>query len=495
MGEHRRWWPAALLVAALVACTPDTTAPPVASSSSPAARDFTVMTTVPITQSDPAVMTDEGSAVLAYNAFQRLMSAAPGEGVLKPDAASDCLFRSPTVYECTLKEKLAFTNGNPLTTSDVRFSIARAYRLAPAGSTAHQLSALDHIQVVDDTLIRFHLKWADGQFGFALASPAASIVDEDAYDADLARGLHDPPSGSGPFVLTALTDAGAIFTRNDGYNGFTPVRMQTLNLTYASDSATIEKAMEDGTVDVVWRGLSEAALTRLDAQTKANADGTTNGGFTRVVLPGAQVQRLVWNPSSGYRINADLRSAISAALQDDRTLDSIVPNGVAGHVPAFKLGGSPTIKPAQGSRFTLRLSFDAHVSGQRDLASQVRDRIEQTVGVSVRLVPNATDADLTLTDQGAYIQTPYAWLQPYLQDPLPGSAAKVDELEQQARSSTDAAARDLLLGEIQQQAGVDATVLPIKQADRVIFIARGVDMSEPRYGPGYQLGLWTFRKA
>lgn len=493
----RRWLRrvlAAALVAVLAACTTDTTAPPVTSSSSPVPRDFTVMTTVPITQSDPAVMTDEGSAVLAYNSFQRLMSAAPGEGVLKPDAASDCLFRSPTVYECTLKEKLTFTNGNPLTTSDVRFSIARAYRLAPTGSPAQQLSALDHIQVVDDLVIRFHLKWADGQFGFALASPAASIVDEDAYDADVARGLHDPPSGSGPFVLTALTDAGAIFTRNDGYNGFTPVRMQTLNLAYAPDSATIEKAMEEGRVDVVWRGLSDAALTRLDAQTKGTTDGTTTAGFTKVVLPGVRVQRLVWNQASGYRINAELRTAISAALQDDRTLDSIVPNRVAGHVAAFKLGGSPTIKPAQGSRFTLRLSFDAHVTGERDLASQVRDRIEQTVGVSVRLVPNSADADLVLTDQGAYVQTPYAWLQPYLQDPLPGSAGKVEDLERRARSSTDAAARDLLLGEIQQQAAVDATVLPIRQGDQVIYIARGVDMSEPRFGPGFQLGLWTFLK-
>ena len=58
---------------------------------------------------DPAAMTDAASAMLALNVFQRLMTADPGEAVLKPDAARDCLFTSATTYTCTLNKKLAFS--------------------------------------------------------------------------------------------------------------------------------------------------------------------------------------------------------------------------------------------------------------------------------------------------------------------------------------------------------------------------------------------------
>ena len=62
-------------------------------------------------------MTDAASAVLALNVFQRLMTADPGQSVLKPDAARDCLFTAPTTYTCTLNENLRFHNGHPLTSS------------------------------------------------------------------------------------------------------------------------------------------------------------------------------------------------------------------------------------------------------------------------------------------------------------------------------------------------------------------------------------------
>ena len=61
------------------------------------------------------------------------MTADPGGSVLKPDAARDCLFTSSTTYTCTLNEDLAFHNGHPLTSSDVKFSIERAARLNVPG--------------------------------------------------------------------------------------------------------------------------------------------------------------------------------------------------------------------------------------------------------------------------------------------------------------------------------------------------------------------------
>ena len=104
------------------------------------------MSTDAIRQTDPAAITDAASAMISLNVFQRLMTAPPGESVLKPDAAKDCLFTSTTTYTCTLNKGLHFSNGHPLTSSDVKFSIQRATRLAVPGSSAGLLSSLRRIE-------------------------------------------------------------------------------------------------------------------------------------------------------------------------------------------------------------------------------------------------------------------------------------------------------------------------------------------------------------
>lgn len=495
--RNRRWL-SAVPVAALVllaACqTPTPVAPSAAGSSSARPSEFTVMTTVPITQADPAAITDDASAIVAYNVFQRLMTALPGQQALKPDAASDCQVRSPTVYECTLKEDLQFSNGDELTTSDVKFSVERAYRLASPGSSATQLAALDRVQIVSPLVIRFLLKWPDRNFGFALAGPAASIVDEDVYDKDEVLPPRTPPGGSGPFALTALTDAGALFTRYERYNGANPVSLPVINLVYAADSGAVEQAMEHNHVDVVYRGLSSPAIKRFTAQMGTTQDGRTSTGYAKTTLPNTRVHRLLWNVASPHRLDASLRRALAVSLQGDRTLDSIIPDSVEGHVHSFPLGGSPTVRPPKGKRITLTLSYGSRIPDERDRAQQVRDRIESAAGVSVRLTPDDAGADVLLSDQGAWTYTPFAWLQPYLDAPLPGSADKIDELSLRARGTTDAGVRDVALSEIQQQAAADAVVLPISQDDETIFLGPQVTLLEPAFGPGWQLGLWSMRQ-
>ena len=162
------------------------------------------MSTDQIRVTDPAAITDAASTVLSLNAFQRLMTADPGGSALKPDAARDCLFTSSTTYTCTLNDDLAFHNGHPLTSSDVKFSIERAARLNVPGSSAVALSSLRRVQTPDQKTVRFVLSQVDTQFGWVLASPAASIVDEEIYDADRVRDLNDPIVGSGPCVATGF---------------------------------------------------------------------------------------------------------------------------------------------------------------------------------------------------------------------------------------------------------------------------------------------------
>ena len=491
--DRRRFAGALLLVAvfALAGCrTPGNTPSPTPSTPSATPRPFTVLTTDPIRVADPAAMTDASSSVLAYNVFQRLMTADPGELRPKPDAARDCLFTTATTYTCTLNENLAFHNGHPLTAEDVKFSIERATRLAVPGSSASLLSSWRRIETPDDLTVRFLLSRPDSQFVWALASPAASIVDAEVYDADRVRDPKDSVIGSGPFAVEKLASDELLLARYEDYVGRTPARLSELAYRTVADSATIEDAMTKGTAEVVWRGLDTAAITRLQQQVQASPEEQTESGYRPTVLTGVRVLQLQWSPESRARSSKSLRTAIALALQGDRTSASLVPAGVSGHTPVFPLGGKATPKVTWKSRINLTLGYDPSTPNGRDLAVQIRTRLEDTGGLSVKLAPGEAGADLQLLDRKAWTATALAWLQPYLDAPLPDVAATVEAVEVQFRGTTDPAAADRLLAVLQRQSAQDLVMLPISQSDEYLYARSGVDVNALSFGPGWQLGMW-----
>ncbi|SDU88588.1 peptide/nickel transport system substrate-binding protein [Microlunatus sagamiharensis] len=482
----------AVVVLGAAGCT-DATPPPAPTTPGETPRPFTVMSTDRVTVTDPAAATDEASSMFALNAFQRLMTAPPGASgfALKPDAARDCGFiESPTVYTCTLQKGLTFAGGDPLTSSDVKFSIDRALRLDVPGTSTSLLSALRRIDTPDDVTVRFVLSRVDVQFGWALASPAASIVDEDRYDADEIRSTKDPAVGSGPFVVTSFDDDRIVFERFPDYHGFTPAAMDSITFVTVPDSATIEDAMEKRQVDVVWRGLNAAAVTRLSQQVGASAEKVTANGFSERVLGGTRVELLQWSPDSPARSNKALRTAIALALQGDRTLDSIIPNGITGHESTFPQGGKVKPKVTWKNRINLTLAYDETAPNARDLADTVRNRLEDTGGLSVRLAPGRSDADLVLVDRKAWTSTPLAWLQAYVDDPLPAAANAVEATRNSYVATTDDTASARLLSTLQRQAASDLVLLPISQSDETVWVRAGADINGGSYGPGWQLGLF-----
>lgn len=482
-------------VVLLTGCTMPPAPEPVESpamTSSAAPRPFTVTTTEVPTTFDPAAATTSADALVALNAFSRLMVVHPQRGDLKPDLARDCLYTSPTTYQCDLPPGLTFHNGHALTASDVKFSIERAYRLSVPRSSIQLFDSLERVDVVDDQTVSFVLKYADSQFGYALATPAASIVDEEIYDPDAARSNDGQVVGSGPYQLVTTAPDRLVFDRFDTYKGALAGQIDEIQVSFAADSAAVEQAVAEASTDVVWRSLNGAALQRLSAEMDAN-DGATKEGFTQVELPQVRVQRLVFHPGSPYRENPSVRSAVAAALQADRTLGSIVPPTVEGAVDAFAVGGSGQVPDLGGQRLRLTLAYSSRAPGQRDLASMLRDRLEESAGMSVQLVADTNDADLLLTDRPAWVNTAFGWLQSYVDDALPGSQAKVDDLVKRARETTDPSTRLALLAEIQQQAAVDLTVLPISIGPETMLLGPGTSLQGQPFGPAWQLGLWSLR--
>lgn len=488
---------AALAAAVLTACTPGPapqTTPlpePAPATTQPPLVEVSIATADAPRVLDPAGATTQADAMVALSAFRRLMTVLPESGMLKPDLAADCLYTSATTYECDIAEGITFANGHALTASDIKFSIDRARKFAAARGV-RQWESLASVEVVDALHVRFNLLWSDTQFGFALAEPAASIVDEELYEADALRAPLALPQGSGPYRIVTVSKDELVFDKVKDYVGAYGQGAERVRLRLVADSAAAEQLMRTGSVHAVWRALSPAALERLAASANVpptDPDAPTYAEADLSKVP--RLVRLVWNPASPSRIRAEVRGALAVALQADRSAASLLPAGQAGGVASFTMGGRPTLTKLP-QPVALTLSYDPKGPSLARDAREVRDAAS-AVGITVTLKPGDAAADLALTDEPASVNTALGWLEPYLRSPLPGSAAKLSDLERRARQSRDVDDRAAVLAELQHQAAADLTVLPVRQEAPTLVVRKGITLAEEPFGPGYQLGIWSIR--
>lgn len=485
---------AALVALVLAGCVSEVSPPPPEPTSKP--RAFTVGTTDQISVTDPAAITDAASSTVAYNVFQRLWTTEPGSTSPKPDAVQDCRFDSPTLYVCTLRKDLQFHNGHALTSSDVKFSIERALRLEVSGSSVSSLSSIRRIETPDDLTVRFILSRTDTEFVYGLASPAASIVDEEVYDPDSIRKPDDSMVGSGPFKVSFFNSEELQLARNDTYQGNHAASVDGLILKMYESSAELEEAMAESEVDVVWRGLNIPAVTRLQNQIQTNANSRTDSGFGQVAVSGARVRQLRWHEDSDQRSRTAVRKAVAGALQDDRVMATLVPRTIEGSKETFDIGAGAKVSTPWKQRIKLTLAYDPTAPDAADQANQIRARLEDRASMSVQLVKatpvESADADLMLVDYKAWTPTGMAWLQPYLDQ-----AIQSDEVKDQVttlRETADVAPSNAALGKLQDLAAEDLVVLPIIQTDENVFVADGWLVDAALLAPGWQLGMWGFRR-
>lgn len=427
---------------------------------------------------DPVAATDPASQAFVFNTFQRLMTVKPGTGLLKPDAAAECTFIDEVTYSCSLNKQLQFVNGDELTASDVKFSIERAQRLARPGTGAEFLDSLAEVQLVSEDRVDFKLTHPDNQFGQVLASPAASIVDEEVYPMDRIRSNTQKPVGSGPVQMVRAGDGEMLYWTNFDYRGRNPARtINQLVKQYDSPQA-LRDAAAAGELDVVW----DAAA--LDAAPP---------GFHEDTFANGRVEWLRWNPASPLRERADLRGYVRDAVQPMRSMRSVLPRGTDTATPVFDTGPRDPRGPGEA---TVTL-WHQDRPDQESVAQQVADQLERDGAVTVELTTAKGDADLYLESPKPWIPTPLAWFQPYLDDPLPGTEERNAQAVLALRTAFTQPDKQAASTTLQQYAHDDATVVPLTVGDQVVYLGPTVELSrdntlENYMAPGFQLGVWGF---
>ncbi|GAA2438063.1 ABC transporter substrate-binding protein [Streptomyces macrosporus] len=294
-----------------------------------------------VLSTDPASGYDPGSWLVFNNVFQSLLAFPKGGTSPQPEAAEKCEFTDAKsrVFRCTLKDGLKFTNGNPLTSEDVKFSFERTLRINDPNGPAVLLSTIEEIRTPDERTVVFRLSRSDATFPQKIASGAGSIVDHRAYPADELR-TDGKAVGSGVYELESFGDDEAVFSVNPDYVGPAEVKNSGMTMRFFhGDQKALKKAVQSGEVDLAYRGLATDDIAELEETAEDTGIEVVDGS-------GAEVHHLVFNMDHPVAGKKGVRQAIAHLLDRStlirdvyrRTAEplySIVPAGITGHNTAF----------------------------------------------------------------------------------------------------------------------------------------------------------------
>ncbi|AZP16588.1 ABC transporter substrate-binding protein [Streptomyces aquilus] len=289
---------------------------------------------------DPASGYDPGSWLLFNNVFQSLLSFPKGGTEPVPEAAESCGFSDAQtkVFKCTLKDGLKFSNGDDLTSEDVKFSFDRMLKINDDAGPAIMFPMLDKVETPNEKTVVFRLNTPDATFPSKLASGAGSIVDHRQYDAGKLREDGEAV-GSGPYTLDSFDDGEAVFSVNENYEGTAKIKNSGVTLKFGVDQAQLKQDLTDNKIDIAYRGLSASDISDIEA-------AGTDADVELVEGTSAEVQHLVFNMDDPVAGKLGVRKAMAYLLDRDAlmaevyqgtatSLYSIIPAGIAGHNTAF----------------------------------------------------------------------------------------------------------------------------------------------------------------
>ncbi len=492
---------------------------------------WTLGTTDTVTALDPAGSYDLGSSTLEYNLYQTLVTVPAKSNEIVGDAATECAYDDPQTLTCTLNEGLKFSNGNDLTSSDVKYSFERSIAIQdPNGAAIYLLGSItdtaddgtvtlnpDAIETPDDTTVIFNLDQPDTTFQYVLTYPGAgAIVDEETFPAD-EKLADEEVVGSGPYKLSQYeSGVQATLEANENYTGENVALAPQVFIKYFAEASALKLAAEAGEVDVAWRSLSPTDVADLEG----NDDVTVATG------EGAEIRYWVWKVDSEVGEQAAIRQAAAqvfdreaiAANAYDGTVDplySIVPPGYAGQVDAFQEKyGEPD--PEAAAQILEDAGIDTPVKltvgwtpthygpATEDEANEVERQLEESGLFDVDLKSTEWEQYQTIYKEGAYDLFILGWypdfldadnyLSPFIRDggffENGYSSEAVNELLDQQLGETDTAAREEQIGQLQDLVAEDVPLIPSWFGKNVAVANPSMEGVGATLDPTYIFRLW-----
>jgi len=527
---------AGVLAVALAACGGSSSSGGSGTSGGGGTGDAWILgTTDTVTALDPAGSYDLGSSTLEYNLYQTLVTVPPNSTDIVGDAATSCDYDDPQTLTCKLNPGEKFSNGDALTSSDVKYSFERAIKIQDANGAAIYLlgsitdTAKDGtvtlnkgaIETPDDTTVVFHLDHPDTTFQYVLPYPgAAAIVDQDLFPAD--KKLADEKTiGSGPYKLDSYKAGDtAVMSINPNYTGPNPGKTEQVFVKYYTEPSALKLAAKSGEVDVAWRSLAPTDIAEL----KGDSNVTVATG------KGSEIRYYVWYTKGQVGKQVAIRQAGAQLIDRDaiakdafdstvNPLYSIVPPGYGGANEAFKTQyGSPDVAKAKQILQDAGISTPVSINvgwtpthygpSTEDEANEVKRQLESSGLFKVTLKSTEWEQYQTIAKEGAYDLYIYGWfpdypdtddyLSPFLVDcgffQNGYKNPQANKLVAEEQGTNDQAKRQQIFGQLQDIAANDVPFIPSWVGQNTGVYGAGMKGVEDTLDPAFIFRFWLVTK-
>ncbi|WP_406328722.1 ABC transporter substrate-binding protein [Streptomyces sp. NBC_00203] len=473
---------------------------------------------------DPAYAYDVGTWNVLRQTVQTLMVQPRGDGDPQPEAAEKCGFSDTgnERYACTLRKDLKFSNGDPVTAKDVKFSIDRALSLKSDSGVFALLSTIDTVETQGDREVIFHLKTADATFPFKLSTPVAGIVNPADYEKGKLRDGFEV-DGSGPYTLQAEVKndkmVKAVFTKNPNYKGQLKVNNSKVEMRSYESADAMGTALEKGDIDLMTRSMTPAQITKLGSTTDSNID--------LIEMPGLEIRYLAFNTDASSVKTKAVRQAMAQLVNrgelvskvygsQAEPLYSMVPATITGHSNSFfNKYGDPSVTKAKAAlakanittpvKLTLHYTTDHYGTATEQEFEVLKKQLNSSglFDVSIsgtawdKFVPAERAGDYDVWGMGWFPDFPDAdnYLAPFLdkdnflKSPYTNSQV-INTLIPESRREADRLTASKSLTTIQDIVADDVPLLPLWQGKQYIAAQDDITGTEWALNSSSTLQLW-----
>ncbi len=393
---------------------------------------------------DMDVARNSSNYVLALNVFDRLVDIQEEENgttrIVPALAEKWSVSEDGKTYSFTLRDDVVFSNGDPLTSQDVKFSLSRlltvpdtvqasnADMIEGAGELSEgSRGELSGIRIIDDTHFDIILDEPFPSFISMLASPACSILSKKAVTAagDKYGTRVEDIIGTGPYLLTEVNEESGDFVMevNPGYWGEAPSLKRAE--VHVMVSAMMDREFYNGNLD----------LLPLSFLNRESWDRYISNRVykTRLVTKDAmEIVSLLLNNKMAPLDNVKVRKAIQMAIDRERIIkevcggyaiisDGIYPRGLIGFSEEnqgwlkYDPEGAKKLleESGIGKDYTIELSFGATADASIQKLNEILRENINAIGLNAVTVIYDNDCRQYLRVNGNLMTGRFIWMADY----------------------------------------------------------------------------------
>jgi peptide/nickel transport system substrate-binding protein len=352
MGKRRLRWP--LLGVSVVAVAAAAALAASAYGGSKASGIIIDGTTGTVVNIDPANEYDYDSFTVDLLMYQGLYGF-PNGAKLQPVLAKGCTHSTNLkTWTCQLRHGVKFSDGNAMTSADVKYSFDRVLKIKGDQGIYTLLSDLGSTTTKGPYTVVFHLKAPFSVWPYILSTNAGYVVEKSKYPFDKILANTDVKNlvGTGPYALTKFTPGQqAVFTPNKNYWGPKPKNGGVI-INYFSKSSTMKLALEQNNLDMAFQTFTPTEIAAMKKEKSLTVHSA----------PGVVIRYLVFNVKRPPFNNINVRKAIAYLFPRQTIasrvyhntvapLYSMVPKGLPGAAQPYKslYGATPNLAKAKAA--------------------------------------------------------------------------------------------------------------------------------------------------